>query len=88
MNTYTVSQTTANYLDCRRALNALETSIRHALAYDLKADPDGDRVAEAYGNTFGIHLANLERIIGDTIANTIDDNMAKSSEQTAGEIAI
>ena len=91
MNTYKVSQDTANWMDCRRALFALETAIRHALAYETNEDPgDGERVEESMKNVFNAPLQTIENALNDVISETVKENIFEALRQNpdAPEIAL
>lgn len=73
---YTISENTAKYIDCRRALCDLETAIRNALAADLHEDPnEGPHVEDIFKKKYFPAISQIEQTLTDTITDTANENL-------------
>lgn len=87
---YTVSETTANYLDCKRAFLALESALFHALAADCgEPTPEGaaPQAKARYNENFAAPMQAIAGAINASIARAVSDNL-DTPAATPGEIAI
>lgn len=87
---YTVSETTANYLDCKRSFNALESALFHALCADFgEPAPDGTapQAKARYNETFAAPMQAIAEAINASIAGAVSDNLDTPGTKP-GEIEI